>query len=290
MTNLKQKLNSGKIVLAPGIYDMISLRIADRMGFDCLYMTGFGSVASYLGLPDAGLATYSEMVSRVGTFCTDSSTPIICDADTGFGGLLNVARTVKGYENAGAAGIQIEDQVFPKKCGHTLGRQVVEAAEMVQKIKVAVDTRRSEDFLVVARTDARTGLGLDEALSRAAQYAEAGADILFVESPESEAELEAIGKSFNCPLLVNIVEGGRTPQLTPERLQQLGFSIAIYPGAGFSAAAQALEHIYDVIRKGNGTLSETEELYPFDKICRLMGFEDVWSFEKKYQKMVDSRH
>lgn len=284
MMTLKQKLKSGKIILAPGIYDMISLRIADEMEFDCLYMTGFGSVASYLGLPDAGLATYSEMVNRVTTFCADSKTPIICDADTGFGGLLNVARTVKGYENAGAAGIQLEDQVFPKKCGHTLGRHVVKSSDMVQKIKVAVDTRRSEDFLVVARTDARTGLGLEEALSRAAQYEEAGADVLFIESPESEAELEIIGRRFGCPLLVNIVEGGRTPQLTPKRLEELGFAIAIYPGAGFSAAAQALENIYKVIHKGQGTLRETRNLYPFDKICRLMGFEEVWSFEEKYKK------
>lgn len=283
MMTLKQKLKSGKIILAPGIYDMISLRIADGMGFDCLYMTGFGSVASYLGLPDAGLATYSEMVNRVAAFCADSRTPIICDADTGFGGLLNVARTVKGYQNAGAAGIQIEDQVFPKKCGHTLGRHVVAASDMVQKIKVAVDTRRSDDFLVVARTDARTGLGLDEALSRAAQYQEAGADVLFIESPESEAELEAIGKRFDCPLLANIVEGGRTPQLTPKRLEELGFAIAIYPGAGFSAAAQALENIYKVIHSGEGTIREASGLYPFDKICRLMGFEDVWSFEEKYK-------
>lgn len=284
MTTLKQKLKAKRLILAPGIYDMISLRIADEMGFDCLYMTGFGSVASYLGLPDAGLATYSEMVNRVATFCADSKTPIICDADTGFGGLLNVERTVKGYEAAGAAGIQLEDQVFPKKCGHTLGRHVVKSSDMVQKIKVAVDARRGDDFLVVARTDARTALGLEEALSRAAQYEEAGADVLFIESPESESELETIGKRFDCPLLVNIVEGGRTPQLPPKRLEELGFSIAIYPGAGFSAAAQALENIYQVIREGKGTMQQSQNLYPFDKICRLMGFEKIWSFEEKYKQ------
>lgn len=282
MSTLKNKLQSDKIILAPGIYDGISLRIADRMGFDCLYMTGFGSVASHLGLPDAGLASYGDMVNRVATFCESSETPIICDADTGYGGLLNVAHTVKGYERAGAAGIQIEDQVFPKKCGHTMGRHVIETQEMVKKIQVATDSRDSDDFLIVARTDARTGYGLQEALDRAGRYAEAGADVLFVESPETEDELATIGRTFDVPLLVNVVEGGRTPQLTPERLQALGFSIAIYPGAGFSAAARALENIYTTIQAGQGTVAQQDTLYPFDKMCELMGFRDVYEFESKY--------
>lgn len=282
MATLKQKLHQEKILLAPGIYDMISLKIADRMGFDCLYMTGFGTVASHLGLPDAGLASYADMVDRVAAFCGASQTPILCDADTGYGGPLNVAHTVKGYERAGAAGIQIEDQVFPKRCGHTVGRRVIACDEMVQKIQVAVDSRRNDDFLIVARTDARTSLGLDEALERAGRYAQAGADVLFVESPESEQELEQIGRAFDVPVLVNVVEGGRTPQLPPERLQALGFSLAIYPDAGFAAAAHALESIFQTIQQGGGTEGRSAALYPFDEMCRLMGFQDVWDFEKKY--------
>ncbi|MEO6958527.1 MAG: isocitrate lyase/PEP mutase family protein [Burkholderiaceae bacterium] len=279
---LKQKLAGDDIIVAPGIYDMISVRLADQMNFDCLYMTGFGTVASYLGEPDAGLATYTDMVNRVAAFCGASQTPIICDGDTGYGGLLNVAQTVRGYERAGAAGIQLEDQTFPKKCGHTLDRRVTSAADMVDKIKVAVESRASADFLIVARTDARTSLGLDEALRRAELYAKAGADVLFVESPETEDELKRIGSAFDVPLLANVVEGGRTPQLTPTELQDFGFSIAIYPGSGFQAAAHALRKVYSQIKALKGTKAISGEIYSFDEICSLMNFERVWDFYKAH--------
>ncbi|MEA3084819.1 MAG: hypothetical protein QOC89_2516, partial [Paraburkholderia sp.] len=203
---LKARFARREIVTAPGIFDMISAKMADSMGFECLYMTGFGTVASYLGLPDAGLATYTDMVNRVAAFCGGTNTPMICDGDTGYGGLLNVAHTVRGYEQAGAAGIQLEDQEFPKKCGHTPGRRVIPVEDMVRKIKVAVESRSDRDFQVVARTDARTSLGLDEALRRGEAYAKAGADVLFIESPESIEELETIGRTFDVPLLVNVVE------------------------------------------------------------------------------------
>ncbi|MBU6492092.1 MAG: isocitrate lyase/PEP mutase family protein [Burkholderiales bacterium] len=279
---LKQKLAGDEILVAPGVFDMISVRLADQMGFDCLYMTGFGTVASYLGEPDAGLATYTDMLNRVSAFCGGSRTPMICDGDTGYGGLLNVAHTVRGYERAGAAGIQLEDQEFPKKCGHTPGRRVIAAHDMVNKIKVAREARTSDDFLIVARTDARTSLGLDEALRRAEQYARAGADVLFIESPESEKELEIIGKTFDMPLLVNIVEGGRTPQLTPAELQRLGFSIAIYPASGFLAVAQALEKVYGDIKALRGTRDMEKSLYSFARMCQLLGFEAVWEFDRQH--------
>src|SRR5690606_25487905 len=179
--SLKQRLAQPGLICAPGIYDGISARIADAMGFDVLYMPGCGTVASHLGLPDAGLATYTHMVNRVATFAGICSTPIIADGDTGYGGLLNVDHAVRGYEKAGAVAIQIEDQEFPKKCGHTPGRRVIPAEDMVRKIKVAVEARESPDFLIIARTGARTSLGLDEALRRAEAFARAGADILFVE-------------------------------------------------------------------------------------------------------------
>lgn len=278
---LKQKLAGDEILVAPGVYDMISVRLADQLGFDCLYMTGFGTVASYLGVPDAGLATYTDMLNRVSAFCATSRTPIICDGDTGYGGLLNVAHTVRGYERAGAAGIQLEDQEFPKKCGHTPGRRVIAAKDMVEKIRVAKESRERDDFLIVARTDARTTLGLDEALRRAEQYARAGADVLFIESPESEDELAKIGKSFDLPLLVNIVEGGRTPQLPPAALQQLGFSLAIYPASGFLAATRALEGVYREILARKGTQAG-DALYPFADMCKLMGFEAVWAFDRQH--------
>jgi 2-methylisocitrate lyase-like PEP mutase family enzyme len=279
---LKRKLGSGTIVVAPGIYDMISVRIADRMGFDSLYMTGFGTVASYLGVPDAGIATYTDMVNRVGAFCGASSTPIICDGDTGYGGLLNVANTIRGYENAGAAGIQLEDQEFPKKCGHTPGRRVIAAEEMVKKVRVAAEARTDPDFVIVARTDARSTLGLDEAIRRGKLYSEAGADVVFIESPESVQELETIGKSFDVPLFVNIVEGGKTPQLTPQQLQDLGFSLAIYPVAGLLAAARALENVYAQVKALKGTAGVAGELYPFAQMCTLMNFESVWEFDRQH--------
>jgi 2-methylisocitrate lyase-like PEP mutase family enzyme len=279
---LKQRLNRGRIVIAPGIYDMVSVRIADRMGFDSLYMTGFGTVASYLGEPDAGLATYTDMVNRVAAFCGSSVTPMVCDGDTGYGGLLNVAHTIRGYERAGAAGIQLEDQEFPKKCGHTPGRRVIPADDMVKKIKVAVEARTDPDFQIVARTDARSALGLDEALRRGELYVKAGADVIFIESPESEKELEIIGRSFDVPRFVNNVEGGKTPLLPPDELEKLGFALAIYPVAGLLAAAQALENVYAQIKVGKGTSAHAGQLYPFAKVCTLMGFEAVWEFDRQH--------
>jgi len=279
---LRKRLTRPGLVVAPGIYDMISARIADRMGFSALYMTGFGVVASHLGLPDAGLATYTDMVGRVGQICGGTRTPLIADADTGYGGLLNVAHTVRGYIQAGAAAVQLEDQEFPKKCGHTPGRRVIPAADRVKKIRVAVEARGGDDVLIVARTDARTAHGLDEALRRAEAYAKAGADILFVESPESEAEMEKICARFDIPLLANMVEGGRTPVLPAARLEALGYKIAIFPAAGFLAAGAALESIYRTLRDEGSSVNAHAPLYEFGKFTQLMGFEEVWAFDKRH--------
>ena len=222
-----------RVIAAPGVYDMVSLRMAAAMGFDALYMTGYGTVASHLGLPDAGLASYADMVGRVEAMARMAETPLIADGDTGYGGLLNVRHTVRGYERAGAAAIQLEDQEFPKKCGHTPGRRVVSAEDMVRKIAVAAEARTSPDFLIIARTDARGSLGLAEAIRRARAYAEAGADMLFVESPETEEEMAAIGRELgDMPLVANMVEGGRTPMLSNARLAEIGYALAIYPVAG----------------------------------------------------------
>ena len=280
--SLKGVLRKGRLVAAPGIYDMVSLRIADRMGFETLYMTGYGTVASHLGLPDAGLASYADMVDRVRAFCTMAKTPVICDGDTGYGGLLNVAHTVAGYEAAGAAGIQLEDQEFPKKCGHTPGRRVIPMADMVRKIEVAVDARSSADFMIIARTDARTALGLDEALRRAEAYAKAGADILFVESPESEAEMARIGQSFDQPLMVNMVEGGKTPVLPRARLAELGFQIAIYPAAGFLATAATLDAMYRHVAATGSSLGAPVPVFDFTRMTEIMGFPDVHAFERRW--------
>jgi 2-methylisocitrate lyase-like PEP mutase family enzyme len=274
-------LSGEGLIVAPGVYDMISARIADSQGFAALYMTGYGVSAS-LGLPDAGLATYTEMAGRVAQICQGTAAPVICDADTGFGGLLNLERTVKGYEAGGAAAIQLEDQVFPKRCGHTPGRRVIPAEDMARKIEVAAASRSSPDFLIVARTDARTRLGLDEALRRGEAYAKAGADILFIESPESEEEMARIGRHFDVPLMANMADGGRTPILPRARLEALGYRIAIFPVTGLLAAAAALERIYGVLERQGSSDTLQGELYPFDRFCRLAGFEHVWDFEKRW--------
>lgn len=279
---LKAAFDAGRFVVAPGIFDMISARIAGGMGFDCLYATGFGTVASHLGVADAGIATYTDMVGRVGQMARGVATPVIADADTGYGGLLNVRHTVMGYEAAGVSGIQLEDQEMPKKCGHTPGRRVIPAEEMALKIRVAAEARRDPAFLIVARTDARTTLGLEEAIRRGHLFAEAGADIVFIESPESEAEMAAIGRAgIGRPLLANMVEGGRTPILPAARLQALGYAIAIYPAIGFLAAAAALERAYGHLRQ-HGDSTALGESYGFRRMTELMGFPEVWDFEQRW--------
>ena len=280
---LRAALAKREIIAAPGVFDLISALIADRMGFKALYVTGYGTVASHLGLPDAGLATYSEMVDRIGQIAKMTRTPIIADADAGYGGLLNVRHTVRGYEAAGVTAIQLEDQEFPKKCGHTPNRRVIAMADMVEKIQVACDSRSSADFLIIARTDSRTSLGLEEALKRGAAYAKAGADIVFIESPESEAELAEVARRIEAPVMANMVEGGRTPILAVPKLAALGYAVAIFPAIGFLATAHALETAYGDLRD-NGRATGRTPLYPFADFNTLIGFPDVWAFDKRYAK------
>ncbi|HEX6318954.1 MAG TPA: isocitrate lyase/PEP mutase family protein [Burkholderiales bacterium] len=281
---LAQRLKQPGLVVAPGVFELISAKIADRMGFDCLYMTGYGAVASHLGLPDAGLATYSDMLGRVAQIAKMTRTPLIADGDTGYGGLLNVQHAVQGYEAAGACAIQLEDQEFPKKCGHMLGRRVIPAEDMAAKVRVAVDSRAHRDFLVIARTDARTTLGLDEALRRAELYLKAGADVLFVESPESVDEMRAIGERFRgVPLLANMVEGGRTPLLSKAELEELGYRIAIFPALGFLAAGAALESVYKSLKNAGSSQGVQTPLYDFKSFSELMGFERIAEFDRRYR-------
>jgi 2-methylisocitrate lyase-like PEP mutase family enzyme len=279
---LRARLNQPGLVVAPGVFDMVSLRLADTFGFDALYMTGYGTVASHMGLPDAGLATYSDMVGRVTAMAGMARAPLIADADTGYGGLLNMRHTIRGYEAAGAAAIQLEDQEFPKKCGHTPGRRVIPMEDMVRKIRVAADSRESKDFLIIARTDARTSLGLDEALRRAEAYAKAGADILFVESPESEEEMRRIGQRFDVPLVANMVERGRTPVLSQAELESIGYKIAIFPVTALLASVQAMTSVYQQFKQHGSSAGGQTPLYDFADLTTLMGFEDVWAFEKRY--------
>ena len=281
---LKQTLRAGEFVLAPGVFELISALIADRAGAKALYVTGYGTVASYLGIPDAGIATYTDMINRIARITSRVKTPVIADADTGYGGLLNVHHTVRGYEDAGVSAIQIEDQEFPKKCGHTPNRRVVAMDQMVRKIEVAAAARRSDDFLIIARTDARTGLGLEEAIRRGRAYAAAGADIVFVESPESADEMRRIADEIDAPLMANMVNGGRTPLLPEATLRELGYSVAIHPAVGFLAMGAALTKAYrDLL--DNGETTEAIDLHSFADFNELLGFPEVWEFEKRFAEI-----
>ncbi|MBR1122893.1 isocitrate lyase/PEP mutase family protein [Bradyrhizobium lablabi] len=278
-TTLRTLIREKPFVTCPGVFDLVSAKLADRSKADALYMTGYGTVASFLGLPDAGLATYSQMLDRVQAIVQAVDKPLIADGDTGYGGLLNVHHTVRGYERAGAAAIQLEDQQSPKKCGHTPNRHVIPVKDMINKLTVANDARSSRDFLIIARTDARTALGLDEAIRRGEAYARAGADIIFIESPESEAEMRRIGSALDVPLVSNQLHGGRTPILSPDRLREIGYRMAIYPTAGLLASAHALNSIYGSLADGKPVQAP---LYDFDQFSAFIGFKEVWDFEKKY--------
>ena len=277
---LVEQLQSGDFITAPGVFDMISTLIATRMDFPALYVTGYGISASYMGLPDAGLMTFTDMETQIRKIVAATDKPVIADADTGYGGLLNVRHTVKSYEKLGVSAIQIEDQEYPKKCGHTPGRRVIPTSDMVTKIKVAVDNRTKDDFLIIARTDSRTGLGIEEALSRAVAFEEAGADIIFVEAPETESEMKMVNAAIKKPTLANMVSGGKTPIFSSAALQDMGYSVAIHPALGFLAMGEALKTAYTKLdTTGNVAGVALEDFGEFSKI---MGFEDVWDFEKKW--------
>ncbi len=277
---VRQKLAAKKFFVAPGLQDMISAAVANQVGFDVVYGSGYWLTASSLGLPDAGIATYTQMIDRMATLVRTSNAAVIADADTGYGGLLNVHHTVKGYEAAGVSVIQLEDQEFPKKCGHTPFKRLIPVEDMVEKIKVAVEAR--DQMLIIARTDARQSEGLDGSLRRLEAYAEAGADILFPEALTSEEEMRTACAAFNKPVMANMADGGLTPILPAKVLEDIGYAFAIYPAMTSLVAAAAM-------RRGLTALKETgaydlDSLFDFKEFCGLIGFEEVWAFEKRWAK------
>ena len=279
MTALKDLIANGSFISAPGVFDPLSARVAEQGGANALYMTGYGVSASLLGKPDAGLVSYREMVDRVRTICEVTTVPLIADGDTGFGGLANVRQAVQGYENAGASAIQIEDQEYPKRCGHTRNRKVISTEDMVRKIELACETRQSDAFLIVARTDARTEHGLDEALSRAEAYRSAGADVLFVESPESLDEMRMINEQLSdTPTLANMVGGGKTPMLADAELRALGYDIAIHPVYLLGAAVTAMR---EALRTLQATGQEASSAATLDELNTLVDFESVWALDER---------
>ena len=279
---LKKMIANKEFVLAPGIFDMVSARLAEEIGFNAIYVTGYGTVASYLGLPDAGLATYTDMINQISRMAELVSVPLIADADTGYGGLLNVAHTVRGYEAAGVTAIQFEDQEFPKKCGHTPGKRVTPTEDMVKKIEVALDARKSEDFLIIARTDSRAELGLEEAIDRANAYGEAGADLVFVEAPRTVEEMEIVCKSIDKPLVANMADGGDTPILPADRLEEIGFALSIWPATAYLSSALAIRTGFECLKAKGTSQCADVKMYDFPEYCKMIGFQEVWDFEKKY--------
>ena len=236
---LRELLDGDELIVAPGVYDGVSAALVSKLGFSAAYMTGAGVVASAYGLPDIGLSTLTEMADRARVISGLLEVPLIADADTGYGSPINVIRTVREYERAGVAAIQLEDQTFPKRCGHLAGKEVVGVDTFARTLQAAVAARRDPDTVIVARTDARAPLGLDEAIARGNRYAEIGADVIFVEAPRTEQEIEQIAAEVKAPLLLNLVPGGLTPELDHARLAELGYRIAIYPGAMVMAVVPA---------------------------------------------------
>ena len=279
---LRAKLATGKFFVVPGIQDMITAVVANQVGFDIVYGTGYWLTASALGLPDAGLATFTQMLERMATLARSSKAAVIADADTGYGGLLNVHHTVKGYEAAGIAAIQLEDQEFPKKCGHTPFKRVIPADEMADKIKVAVEAR--QDMLVIARTDARQSEGLDGVLRRLDAYARAGADILFPEALTSAEEMAKVCATFDQPVMANMANGGLTPILKGKELADIGFAFAIYPSLTSLVAAAAMEKALTRLRDDLDGAPSDIPLMDFNDFCKMIGFEEVWAFEQKWSK------
>jgi 2-methylisocitrate lyase-like PEP mutase family enzyme len=278
----RQKLESGKFFVVPGIQDMITAAIANKVGFDLVYGTGYWLTASAWGLPDAGIATYTEMLNRMSTLVRTSNSAVIADGDTGYGGLLNVHHTVKGYEAAGVTAIQLEDQEFPKKCGHTPGRRCVPIEDMVDKIKVAVEARESEDFLILARTDARQSEGFDSVMRRMEAYSKAGAHVLFPEALESEEEMAKACANLDKPVMANMANGGSTPIPNASVLEEIGYAYAIYPSLTSLVAATAMETALRNL-KDHG-VGEPEDTFNFKEFCGLIGFQEVWDFDKKWAK------
>ncbi|MFD0667163.1 isocitrate lyase/PEP mutase family protein [Ramlibacter sp. MAHUQ-53] len=282
---LREKLAAGEFLVIPGVQDMIASAMTRKVGFDIVYGTGYWLTASCLGLPDAGIATYTQMVDRMRTVVRTSGSAVIADADTGYGGLLNVHHTVRGYEEAGVTAIQIEDQEFPKKCGHTPYKRCVPTEDMVEKIKVAAEAREDkENFLIIARTDARAGLGVDEAMRRMEAYAKAGADILFFEAPQSEEEMRRACEAFDKPMLANMADGGKTPILPAKVLQEIGYALAIYPSMTSLVAAAAMEKALRTLKDEGLSQKPGIDMFDFGEFCKLIGFEEVWEFEKRWAR------
>jgi 2-methylisocitrate lyase-like PEP mutase family enzyme len=283
--SLKELLaRPGQGVVAPGIYDALSAVIAEQAGFECLYLSGASLAYTRLGRPDLGLMAVSEILDTLALIRERVDLPLIVDGDTGFGNALNVRRTVRQFERAGANAIQIEDQSFPKRCGHLKGKSLVDSREMEGKIRAAVDARESDDFLVIARTDAIAVSGLDDARRRADRYIAAGADVLFIEAPTTLEQLTALGHDFGCriPLVANMVEGGRTPLMTAAQLFDLGYRVVIFPGGAVRAVLRQLQGYYNNLQQTGTNAAFSGNMAQFAELNEIIGIADEVARAEKY--------
>ena len=278
-------MKGSQCLTLPGVYDALTAKIAARVGFSCLVMGGYSIAASRLGQPDVGYITMTEMVQGVKSICDAVDLPLMADGDTGYGNALSVRRTVQEYERAGAAAILFEDQVWPKRCGHMQGKQVISAEEHAAKIQAAVEARSNPDTVIIARTDSRAVLGLDAAIQRGRDYFAAGADALFIEAPQNESELKTIGQAFpNKLLLANMIEGGKTPIMNPDQLQALGFRIVFWPCTTLYTVFKALEEVYTELKQTGTTNGVAAKMHTFQEFNALVGLPEYMALEQRYCK------
>jgi 2,3-dimethylmalate lyase len=286
---LRARLAQPEILVAPGAPDALTARVIQQAGFEAVYVTGAGFANAGLGLPDLGLASMTEVVEQVRRIAAAVDVPVIADADTGYGNALNVVRTVRELERAGAAAIQIEDQVSPKRCGHFEGKEVVPTGEMLGKIAGARYARRHPDLVLIARTDARAVEGLDRAIARGRAYAAAGADVVFVEAPRSVDELRALPAAIPAPLLANMVEGGQTPLLGADELQAMGYRVVIFANTALRVAARAVQDAMRVLRQEGTTRSLLERMLSWDERQRLVGLPDYEALARRFARAASGR-
>ena len=281
-TRLRRLLEAPELLIAPGVAECVGARLVAEQGFDALYMTGAGTTASRLGMPDVGLLGVTEMADNAGRIADAAGLPLIADADTGYGGPINVRRTIRCYERSGVAGVHLEDQDWPKRCGHLAGKTLIPVEEMCAKVRAAVDARSDPDFIVIARTDAIAVEGFEAALGRAKAYEEAGADVLFVEAPTTMEQAEAIPRAFTQPALYNMAMSGKTPVLPGSEIEALGFGVVIYPGLSLSAAIPAIRRALAELRETGGIEASSAEMASFRDFFELMGLEAVQGLESRY--------
>jgi 2-methylisocitrate lyase-like PEP mutase family enzyme len=280
---IRDLLQENRPLVLGGVYDGLTARIAQRAGFEALFMGGFSVAASLLGEPDFGYLTQTEIADVARRVCRLTKRPVLVDADTGYGNALNVIRTVELFQNAGAAGLFLEDQVWPKRCGHLRGKRVVDRDEWLSKLRAVLETRGERDLFVVARTDARAAVSLDEAIARGRAARDLGVDAVFIEAPESIAELEQIARAISGPKVANMVEHGKTPLLTPAELHQLGFDLIVTPLAALMASAKAIAETYAILRRDGTLRDHLDRLMPFDEFNQLVELERHYELEQRYK-------